>query len=96
MPAVALPPQRVPAMVSHFTFWRDAGQQAQGDTGRRLLERAEKAFEHWTQRGELLIAASDSDEFSYVSVPPNRTFSVKTRYVYGGKGTPLPFRLDAE
>jgi hypothetical protein len=93
MAAVALPPQPVPAAVSHFDFSRDA---AQGETGRRLHARAEQAFEHWTRRAAILVATSGADEFSYVSVPPNRTFSVKTRYVFSGKGKPLPFRLDEE
>ena len=34
------------------------------------------------------------DDYSYVSVPPNRTFYVRTRYVYAGKGMPRPFDLD--
>lgn len=96
MPTLALPPQPVPAIVAPFEFWRDARQQAQGDTGRCLRARAELAFEHWRQRAENLIAVSDSDEFSYVSVPPKRTFSVKTRYVFRGRGEPLPFRLDEQ
>lgn len=29
-------------------------------------------------------------ECSYVAVPPNRTFPVKTRYVFNGRGSPLP------
>lgn len=31
----------------------------------------------------------------YLPVPPNRTFNVKTRYVYRGKGEPAPFDLHA-
>lgn len=32
----------------------------------------------------------------YKSVPPNKTFTVKTRYVYRGKGEPQKFDLDEE
>jgi hypothetical protein len=79
-------------VVSNSELWRDA---AKGDTGCRLHERAEQAIRHWMQRAENLIAACDSDEFSYESAPPNRTFLVKTRYMFSGKGSPLPFNLDA-
>jgi hypothetical protein len=33
---------------------------------------------------------------SYISVPPNRTFFVQTRYIYTGKGEPLPLELDED
>ncbi|MFO0838022.1 MAG: hypothetical protein U1D55_05800 [Phycisphaerae bacterium] len=92
MAVVARSPQPIPANV----FWRDLVQQAQGETGRKLRARAEEAFEHWTRRTEILVRADDADEFSYVSVPPNRTFWVKTRYVFRGKGKPLPIRVDEE
>ncbi|MBI5863446.1 MAG: hypothetical protein HZB38_02825 [Planctomycetes bacterium] len=96
MAAFAAPAQPAPAMIAPWEFWREAGRQSQGDTGRRLRDRAEQAFEHWTQRAEILVATSEADEYSYVSVPPNRTFSVTIRYVFSGKGKPLPLRLDAE
>ena len=94
MPAIALPPQPVPAMVSRFDFWRESGQRAHGETGRKLQARADQAHEHWLRRAEVLISANDLDDFFYNSVPPNRSFSVRTRYVFRGKGGPLPFTAD--
>ena len=34
------------------------------------------------------------DDFTYSSMPPNYVFYVKTRYVFLGKGEPMPFELD--
>lgn len=96
MPAFARTSKPVPANVSRSEFWQDAGLQAQGDTGRSLRAHARRAIEHWAQRTATLVAPDNSDEFSYVSVPPNRAFLVKTRYVFGGRGKPLPLRLDVE
>jgi len=58
---------------------------------------AREAFVHRNATAEALIAVTDhADGHSYQPVPSNRMFYVKTRYVYGGKGTPLPFDLDDE
>ena len=34
------------------------------------------------------------DEIDYVPAPPNRTFYVRTRYIFKGKGGPAPFKCD--
>ena len=54
------------------------------------------AHRHVLERTEILMASLAEDDDSYVSVPANRMFYVKTRYVYVGKGAPLPFDLDDE
>jgi hypothetical protein len=97
MPALALPrpPQTVP---SEFPFdrWADS-PPAQGFEGRKVREVAEQVLRQWNARAESLIAATENAENdSYVSVPPNRVFYVKTRYVYSGQGTPRAFGLDDE
>jgi hypothetical protein len=48
---------------------------------------------------DLLAHPPESDEPAiqppaYAPVPPTRTFYVKTRYVFCGKGEPTPFELD--
>ncbi len=99
MPALALQiPTQTDAVDSPFPFIRWADRpQAQGLEGRKVREAAEQVLRQWNARAESLIAATENAENdSYVSVPPNRVFYVKTRYVYGGRGTPRPFDLDDE
>ena len=59
----------------------------------RLLESLEKitAIEQ-----PLLESAEDRSEISYNPVPPNRTFTVRVRYHFKGRGEPLPYPLDDE
>jgi hypothetical protein len=62
-----------------------------------LYRKAKEALAQWWDRAEVLIAEPDDEGLgSYLSVPASRTFLVSTRYVYAGKGTPLPFELDEE
>jgi len=72
--------------------------ETQGSEGLHLHWQAREAALRWNERAEFLIAARDEDDdpMPYVSVPPNRTFYVKTRFVYLGKGKPSPFDLEDE
>lgn len=71
--------------------------QAQGSEGKKVFAKAEEVYRHWSERAEVLVMRrEEADELSYASAPPNRTFYVKTRYVYVGKGLPRPFGLDEE
>jgi len=73
----------------------ESSLQPQGSEGRQLQRKANEAIQHWDNRAEVLIAEpDDAVAVSYVAVPPNRTFLVRTRYIYSGKGEPLPFELD--
>jgi hypothetical protein len=96
MPAIAMSPLTEPVVpVSCFYAgrWADA-PHAQGAEGRKVSEKAEEVYRHWSERAEvLLMPREEADEFS-TQVPPNRVFYVKTRYVYVGKGLPRPFDLD--
>lgn len=99
MPAIALRRRTEPdADDRPFPCIRLADSpQAQGPEGKQVREAAEQALRHWNERAEALVAATEyADDDSYVSVPPNRVFYVKTRYVYAGRGTPRPFDLDDE
>lgn len=83
--------------------------QPQGSEGRQLHRKAGEAFQHWGERAEILIAGclhdlghypimqEDDDElFKNTAVPPKRTFYVKTRYVFLGRGEPLPMVLEED
>jgi len=70
--------------------------QPQGDEGRQLFRKANESLQHWGERTAVLINTIDADNVAYVSAPPNRTIYVKTRYVFAGKGEPLPFELEDE
>ncbi len=102
MPAVA-------TCLSVPTFHIPAGwgsefrPEPQGDAGKTLVRNAQEVRRHWVERAEMLNAsialvvdADDGATVSYESVPPNRVFYMKTRYVFLGKGEPTPFELDEE
>lgn len=96
MPAVA----EYAGSMSAFE-WRivdtESSLQPQGPEGQQLHRKADEAIQHWAERAEVLIAEpDDAVVVSYLSVPPNRTFLVRTRYIYAGKGEPMPFQLDDE
>lgn len=105
MPAVAEYPRPASMIVCH-RFDTDNAIEPQGLEGRSLHREAESAIKCWIEpRAQILIAKTDfcdsghgrdDPDQSYVSVPPKRTFHVRTRYVFHGKGKPLPFRLDEE
>lgn len=70
---------------------------SQGPEGRQLNSRANEFFRHWGERAEVLIAEQhDEGIVTYVSVPPKRTFYVRTHYVFRGKAKPSPFPLEDE
>ena len=102
MAAVAEYPRTTNAFIHRIdvTAW---SSQPQGLEGMQLHRKADEALQHWGERAEVLITSNDlfisnahevdQGDVSYVSVPPNRTFFVRTRYIDGGKGQPLPFDL---
>jgi len=99
MPAIAaaLAPTKPGSPVSCFCAneWIDSSFTSQGTEGRQLFEKAEEVSRQWGERAEvLLMLRQEADAFSYEHVPANRTFYVKTRYVYVGKGLPEPIDLD--
>lgn len=97
MPTCDVPPKPLYAMVSRADQRALGGSQSTGDEAHQLSVMEDEMFLHWSQRVEILVPAPEKlDDNSYVSVPPNRVSYVKTRYIYMGKGTPLPFELDDE
>jgi hypothetical protein len=91
-------------------FWNPGAlqehAQPQGAEGRQISQKAEEALRQWENRAENLMGSTDlfiagcdeddNDEWTYVSVPPKRTFYVRTQYVFRGKGKPMPFELEDE
>ncbi len=89
--------QCVPTLPIPTEFGTEFCPEPQGEVGKVLIRNAEEVYQHWVARAEVLIAATeDNDAFMYSSMPPNRVFHVKTRYVFLGKGEPIPFELDDE
>lgn len=96
MPAVATCPS-VPTFRIPGGFGSESRSEPQGQAGKVLIRNAEAVYLQWVERAEVLIATmEDNDTFTYLSMPPNRVFHVKTRYVFLGKGEPMPFELDDE
>jgi hypothetical protein len=65
--------------------------EAQGFEGRRILSNAEEAFQHWSERAEYLLVASDDvipDDLSYDPVPFERAFTARVRYSDVGEMKP--------
>ena len=102
MPAVAEYARPASTFVRRIVDTESA-LQPPGLEERQLHRKADEALEHWVARAEILIGTADlfiegsgdeDDSFPYVPIPPNRTFYVKTKYVFVGKGTPLPFDWD--
>lgn len=84
-------------------FGSEVRPDPQGEAGKGLRRKAQAMSRQWAERAEILNASSglvttggDSGTLPYYSVPPNRVFYVKTRYVFLGKGEPMPFELDDE
>ncbi len=89
--------QCVPTPLIPAGFGSEFRPEPQGEAGKVLLRNAEAVYIQWVERAEVLIATTeDNDAFTYSSMPPNRVFHVKTRYVFLGKGEPMPFELDDE
>lgn len=97
MPTIALPPQPTYSIVCNGAERALAESYSYGDEASQLSVLADEMCSHWSQRVEILVPALEVlNGDSYVSVPPNRVSFVKTRYVYLGKGTPMPFDLSDE
>lgn len=99
MPAVAVlspSPSAVPVPWIDRNRWADA-PRAQGSEGKQVFLKAEEVYRHWTERAEVLILRNEeTHELFCKHMPPNRTFFVKTRYVYKGIGQPQPLYVDEE
>lgn len=67
----------------------------EGQAGQMLFEAAQEAFAHLADTSSFGQCVSEPfDEASYEPVPPRLAFVAKVKYVYRGKGTPMPFDLD--
>ena len=97
MPTLVLPQQAMPAIVEQAQEWMQSASGGNGVEASQMSVLAGEVWFHWSQRIEILIPALEVlTGDSYISVPPNRVSYVKTRYIYKGKGTPMPFDLGDE
>ncbi len=101
--AAAATYSKVPTFFIPAGFGSEVRPKPQGKTGLGLLGKADEVCRQWVERAEILNASirfvttgGDSGTLPYYSVPPTRTFYVKTRYVFLGKGKPTPFELEDE
>lgn len=46
--------------------------------------------------GDLSGITAVPDEFDYRSPPPHRVGTISVKYVFGGRGKPLPYPIDDE
>lgn len=97
MATLALPPQPLPAIVDRAQEWMQRASGGNGVEASQISALADGAWLHWSQQIEILMPALEVwNGDSYKSVPPNRVSHVKTRYIYKGKGRPIPFDLGDE
>ena len=96
MPAVATCPS-VPTFRIPWGLGSESHSEPQWQAGKVLIRNVKAVYVQWFERAEVLLATmEDNDAFTYLSMAPNRVFHVKTRYVFLGKGEPMPFELDDE
>lgn len=97
MPALALPPQALPAIVRQAEEWFGYASGSYGHEASQLHGIMTDALSHLFETARAQIESADDLETDSPEIPPaSRIFHVTTRYVYAGKGTPLPFDLDDE
>lgn len=65
---------------------------ASGAEGLHIAGRFKEICDQSSTVLNLFAFRTETDEFDYENVPPNRIFSISARYVYGGKG--VPSRVD--
>lgn len=97
MPTLSALPGRKPTFAVPLTHnWRTPSQ-FQGAAGRELYNIAEKIMEDWIASCEQVFVLREiSQDLSYRSLPPKRSFTVSVRYHLRGRGEPLPYPLNDE
>ena len=77
---------------------------AQGADGQCVEKQLDEILAHLLQRNARSEAAMPSpdevgqltEELTYEPIPPRHTHYVQTRYVFRGRGTPLPYDYDLD
>ena len=97
MPTLSALPSRTTRFVIPLEQnWR-AHSPFHGRAGRELDRLAEKVWEYWIASCEQLhVLRAISEETSYRSIPPKRSFTVSVHYHLRGRGEPLPYSLNDE
>lgn len=97
MPTLTALPGRKPSFNVPLTGnWR-THSPFEGSAGRVFYEVAEKILEDWLVSCEQVYVLREvSQELSYRSLPPKRSFIASVRYHLRGRGEPLSYPLDDE
>src|SRR5437870_4311932 len=96
MPRLSALPGRTTRFFPLEQNWR-AHSPFHGLAGRELDRLAEQVVEYWSESCELLhVLRSISEEISYRSIPPKRSYTVSVRYHLRGRGEPLSYPLNYE
>jgi hypothetical protein len=95
MPTLTALPGRKPSFdVPLNDSWR-THSPSEGSAGQVFYEFAEKILEDWiTSCNEIYVLREVSQDLSYKSVPPKRSFKVSVRFHLRGRGKPLSYPLD--
>ena len=97
MPTLTALPGRKPNFHVPLTDnWR-THSPFEGSAGRVFYEVAEKILEDWLVSCEQVYVLREvSQDLSYRSLPPKRSFTASVRYQLRGRGEPLSYPLDDE
>lgn len=66
---------------------------AAGAEGIHIAGRLKEICDQSSTVLNLFAFRTEVGEFDYENVPPNRTFNITARYIYGGKGVPSKVEL---
>jgi len=94
MATICPPP---PASAAQFILLETPlSSKVQSQERRELALLTQKIRQNLSEIRQFLEISGETDEISYSSVPPQRSFIVKVRYQYQEPGEPLPYEIDQE
>lgn len=95
MATLALSQRPLRAFVIQVNEWWEHASRGSGPEANHLSALVEKALAHWSERAQVLVAPSESeDDLSYEHLLPGESFVVKVRYRFMGKLPPRRFDID--
>ena len=99
MPTLALPAHPPARPLAAFVFqadeWMERTSDGNGLEALRLSELVNEVFTHWSQRAEVLVASTESDDdITYEHLLPRPHFVVRARFRMIGRLQPRQFTVD--
>lgn len=92
----ALPGRKPTFEVPLARNWK-TNSSFQGSAGQDFYKYAEKVLEGWLASCEQVYVLREvSQDLSYRSLPPKRSFTASVRYHLRGRGEPLSYPIDEE